>query len=240
MKILNRKDVRNLRRILEILEHLDSYNVKKESLRTNKTLRLATEKQFLNAGELIKKFRDNCSNLFKSNLLFRTLAKYRDKLAHTVDTDVEIVIKSFDSIKDIKKGIKSILEQNYSEDDKLASFEMFGGLGSKTERQKYVAALEDKLNSPNEEYPLSFPESGELGHISKATKAILNHSELLELSQENSEVSRELAQDIVKWAKQLSNKLIRTNPFEEEEEVFEDIYEYNLKGFQRRFGMRTS
>ena len=223
-----------LQKMLDKITELEKYEPKKETMRTDTTLWYAVERIFIALGELVDKGRGAMSELTKP--VFRQCKDFRNKLAHNVDTDVEKVIKAFDVLSDVKSATKDVIDNMYSEDSHLCNFELFGGFGSRNERQRYIDALTDKLANPNSDEPISFPNQKEIKKISDATEAIINHPELLKLSQENQEIAREIAQDIAKWAKKVHKEILKDNPFEYEENFYQYTKDLNIDNFSKQFG----
>ena len=234
MITLSNENRRTLQKILDRLNELEKYESQKEKLRTNSTLWLAVEMLFVKSGELMKKFRDHCKESFSQIPVFKTLTGFRDILAHKDETEVEIVISAFNSLPTLKNEVEKILDSSYSEDIQFSSFEMFGGFGTRKERQKYIDALTDKLSNSNSEDLINFPKEIGIKPISDATEAIINHPDLLRLSHDNSEIAKEIAQDISKWAKNVHKNLIKENPFEPEEDLFHHISNLEIAKFVKQ------
>lgn len=199
MSSLTDKDRMNLNRVLERLEELEIYAVQREKLRRDRTLWYATERLFIKAGELMKRFRNGCDSLFRSTPIFKSLTGYRDVLAHTIDTDVEIVIGSFDSLSKLKKEIKDIIESNHSSNSKLSRYKLFGKSGTKLNRQRFIDSISDNLNL-KEKDTLTISEPEDNPQVVKNISEIINNSELKKLTTQNKMIRDEVTSDIIKWS----------------------------------------
>ena len=237
MTQLNKKNRLRLQELLEKLTLLKSYEVNKEQIRSDNTIRYAVEMLYMRAGDLMKRLRHHCGGLFTTNPIFENLTGFRDVLGHKLESqiDIEVVVSSFGSIDKLRSAIQEVLETVYSDDEILNNFAIFGKRGTQTERQKYADALLDKLKSQTDDETLNFPDSEEFKHISEATESIINHKDLRELSRENDEISKEITHNIIKWAKQISSQLNRNNPFEDEENLLEEFTNKDWNYFKTGF-----
>lgn len=236
MIILNDKERRILTKVDDKLSELEPIVAKKDKVKNDVNLQNATKYLFLKAGELMKSFRDTCRDIFKEITDFKDLTGFRDILAHREDSkiDLNIVISSLDEVSIIKGRIETLISQSYSEDENICSFELFGGVGTQKERQKYIDALLERLTSyPTDDY-IKFPQGNKIKGLSDATEAIINHQELLNLSHQNSEISKEISQEVVKWAKSLYSEILKNNPFETEENFFNHVSTLEINKFSKQ------
>lgn len=236
MTILNDNERKILSKVDDKLSELEAIVAKKDIVKNDVNLQNATKYLFLKAGELMKKFRDKCRDVFKEITDFKDLTGFRDILAHREDSkiDLNIVISSLDEVSIIKGRIEHLISQSYSEDENLCSFELFGGVGTQKERQKYIDALVERLTSyPTGDY-IKFPQGNKIKSLSDATEAIINHQELLNLSRQNSEISNEISQDVIKWAKNLYSEILKNNHFETEENFFNHVFDLDINKFSKQ------
>ena len=235
MIILNQNNRRTLQRLSDKLNQLAGYDSRKEKMRIDHTLWMAVEMLFVKSGELMKRFRDKCSDVFSRTPIFKSLTGFRDKLAHTVDTDVEKVIQAFHALPILRTEVNKLLEESFSEDEHFCNFELFGGVGSQKERKRYVDALVAKLSDDEIEDPISFPSGQGIARLSKITEAIIGYSGLIKLCHDHPKISKEIAQDIVKWATHLYKNIMRNNRFEREENMLYSIQQFELIQFCKKF-----
>lgn len=234
MTILNDENRRTLQKLSDRLSELNQFENQKGKIRNDNTFRLAIEMLFVKAGELMTRFKRDCLNIFESVPVFQKLIGFRGKLAHIDQTDVEKVISAFDVVQNLKHEVERLISQSYSEDDKLQGFELFGGFGTRQERQKYIDALVDKLTNFSNDDLIRFPQGKNIKNLSDTTEIIINHPDLLMLSLQNTEISKEISQDITKWAKGLYSELIKNNPFEKEENLFHHISNLDTTKFSKQ------
>ena len=233
MIILNDGNRRTLQKLNDRLSELNHFENRKDSIRENNTLHLAVEMLFVKAGELMTRFKRDCLSVFEQIPVFQKLIGFRGKLAHVDKTDSEKIISAFQVLPILQEEVEKLISQSYSEDEDLCSFELFGGVGTQKERQKYIDALVERLTShPTDDY-IKFPQGNKIKSLSDATEAIINHQELLNLSRQNSEISNEISQDVVKWAKNLYFEILKNNPFETEENFFNHVSDLEVNKFSR-------
>lgn len=234
MMVLNDENRKTLQKLSDRLGELNQFESRKEKIRTDNTLRLAIEMLFVKSGELMTRFKKDCANIFETIPIFQKLIGFRGKLAHIDQTDVEKVISAFNVLPQMINEVENLISQSYSEDETLCSFELFGGFGTRQERQKYIDALVERLTNDYSDDFIKFPQSKGIKSLSDATEAIINHQELLNLSRQNSEISKEILQEVAKWAKSLYSEISKNNPFETEEQFFNHVSKFDVAKFSKQ------
>lgn len=234
MMVLNDENRKTLQKLSDRLGELHQFESRKEKIRTDNTLRLAVEMLFVKSGELMTRFKRDCANIFETIPIFQKLIGFRGKLAHIDQTDVEKVISAFNVLPQMINEVENLISQSYSEDETLCSFELFGSFGTRQERQKYIDALVERLTNDYSDDCIKFPQSKGIKSLSDATEAIINHQELLNLCRQNSEISKEISQEVVKWAKSLYSEISKSNPFETEEQFFNHVSKFDVAKFSKQ------
>lgn len=237
MTPLNDEERRLLQRLNDVLAELYPYMSRKEKLRTDKQLRYTVERLFIKAGELMTRLKNKKSNVYNSHSIFRTLVSYRNKLAHTINTNLEIVINSLTEIPLLQKEVDNLIMNSSSQNRTFSNFENFGGYGNKRGRKRFIDAILDKIKRGLgiEQKPISFPRERGIVSISVAADKITNDKNLIALSKENDGIATQITEDIAKWAKRTFKKVHKDNPFEEEQELFDDVSEQEVNHFAKSF-----
>lgn len=235
MNRLSDKDRLHLQRVLEKLEELEIYAIQREKLRTNNTLWYATERLFIKAGELMKRFRDGCDSIFRSTSIFKSLTGYRDILAHKVDTDVEIVIKSFDHLKELKKEIQTVLVNNNSENVNLAKFKLFGKSDNKLNRQRLIDTISDNLTNPYSPDKLKFSKGNKFEIFNSEINEIIQNEDLLGLTSSNNTIRDEVNVEIINWIDETTQQIKNEDLFQKEFERINQIRLLTPNQFLRKY-----
>lgn len=220
---------KDLRRTVNfLLDKIEELEVAISELERNKTdqkKRGFFEWLILKAGEAIKRTQIK-SPLFKE---FRDLG---NGIRHKLDTDLDNTINSIRiNLPKLKAYSESTFQNVLSTNTALKAFEKFGDIGTQNDRAKLIDALLDKLTEKDKSNWGRFPSNPSLKNLTLQVDEIINHPDLLKLTQENQIIATQVTEDITSWARGLQKQLVIQNPFSEEERVFVETKQLSHQDF---------
>jgi len=216
---------RSVNFLLDKLEELETAISELERNKSDKQKRGFFEWLILKAGEAIKRTKIK-SPLFKE---FRDLG---NGIRHKLDTDIDNTLRS---IKSSLPKLKTFSESNFqnilSTNTALKAFEKFGGIGTQNDRAKFIDALYDQLTEKDKSNWAKFPSNPSLRTYTTQVEEIINHPDLIKLTQENQIVATQVTEDISNWSKELHKNLATQNPYSEEEKIFSETQLLSAQDF---------
>ncbi|HAM97040.1 MAG TPA: hypothetical protein DCQ26_00360 [Marinilabiliales bacterium] len=211
--------------ILEAVSELKLILNEKDKIKNDKGMRSRFERE-------VEKIGENIARTKIRNDLFKTFKDLRNDISHlnTIDTDV-IINSVTEKIPELEKFSEEYINTHFSNNNVLKAFEKFGGIGSQIDRAKFIDALFDKLTEKDKSNWTKFPSNQTIKTYTTQVEEIINHSDLIKLTQENQVVATQVTEDITKWAKELHKKLTTQNPFSEEENMLTETKQLSSQDF---------
>lgn len=122
----------------------------------------------------------------------------------------------------------------YSNKTNSTQFIEFAGLADEATRAEIAHYLTDKLRNKN---PISPKPAGkDATQYVNAIDEITNHRDLLEISRLNPGVAEQVSNTLLEWIGEIHKKMLRVNPFEEEESWLAAVINKKPWEFAKQFG----
>lgn len=211
--------------ILEAVSELKLILTEKDKIKNDKGMRSRFERE-------VEKIGENIARTKIRNDLFKTFKDLRNDISHLNTIDTDIIINSVtEKLSELEKFSEEYINTHFSNNNALKAFEKFGGIGSQIDRAKFIDALLDKLTEKDKSNWTKFPRNQTIKTYTTQVEEIINHPDLIKLTQENQVIAIEVTEDITKWAKELHKKLTTKNPFSEEENILSETKQLTSQDF---------
>ncbi len=229
MKQLNDKNRRFLHRIKDFITELKSINISSIDL-NDKTQKLSAERIFEKIGETIKRL---SSDIYE-NKIFKKYRNFRNEIAHKLDIENQKLKDYIQNISQLEKEINYLISGINHSNPVIENFENYSKISTIENRKQLVDAVIDKTTSEDIE-KVSFPKSKDIANYSTSIDNIINQPDLIKLTKENTEISNQLASDIFHWAKTTANKISKSNPYGDEEDLLTEVDKEKSEYLQEKF-----
>lgn len=211
--------------ILEAVSELKLILTEKDKIKNDKGMRSRFERE-------VEKIGENIARTKIRNDLFKTFKDLRNDISHLNTTDTDIIINSvIEKLPELEKFSEEYIDTHFSNNNVLKAFEKFGSIGSQIDRVKLIDALLDKLTEKDKSNWTKFPSNQTIKIYTTQVEEIINHPDLIKLTQENQVVAIQVTEDITKWAKELHKKLTTQNSFSEEEKILTETKQLTSQDF---------
>jgi uncharacterized protein with von Willebrand factor type A (vWA) domain len=211
--------------LLDQLEEIESALAELERDRADRQKRGFFEWLILKAGEAIKRTKIK-SSLYKE---FRDLG---NSIRHMLDTDLDNTLHSIKrNLPKLKEFSEGTFQNILSSNSALKTFEKFGGIGMQKDRAKLIDALLDKLTERDKTNWSKFPSNPAITNFTTQIEEIIQHPDLIKLTQENHTVATQVTEDIANWGRELYKQLETRNPYSEEERLFSETQKLSSQDF---------
>jgi len=217
MKQSNNNNRRYLHRIKDFISELQSISETTIDL-NDKTQKLSAERIIEKIGETIKRL---SSNIYE-NKIFKKYRNFRNEIAHKLEIDNKKLAEFIQNISQLESEVNHLISGINHSNPIIENFENYGKVSTVENRKKLVDAVLDKTTSEDED-KVSFPKNKEIQNYSTTIDSVINNSELIELTKENTEISNQIASDIFNWAKNTANQINKSNPFADEEDFISAV-----------------
>ncbi|MCK9206981.1 MAG: VWA domain-containing protein [Salinivirgaceae bacterium] len=222
---LNNKLRRAFNVILEAVSELKLILTEKDKIKNDKGMRSRFERE-------VEKIGENIARTKIRNDLFKKFKDLRNDISHLNTTNTDAIINSVtENLPELEKFSEEYINIHFSNNTVLKAFEKFGGIGSQIDRAKFIDALLDKLTEKDKLNWTKFPNNQAIKTYTTQVEEIINHPDLIKLTQENQVVATQVTEDIVNWAKELHKKLATQNPFSEEENMLTQTKQLSSQDF---------
>ncbi len=200
--------------IIDTAKELRALLNDKDKIKSDKGTQSIFERQIEIIGE-------NISRTQIRNPLFKTFKDLRNDISHKNTVDHDVIITSVEKNIDELESFSTVYVNTHSSTDKaLNAFEKYGAIGNSNDRAKLIDALFSKLTEKGNSNWTKFPTNAAIQKFTTSIEDIINHPELLRLTQENHIIATQITQEIVKWARENHKQITVNNPFIEEVETF--------------------
>ena len=211
--------------ILDAAAELKQILIEKDRIKHDKGVRSRFERE-------VEKIGENISRTKIKNPLFKTFKDLRNDISHLNTVDHDDIINSVQkNLDELQTFSEQFITSHFSTNTALKAFEKFGNFGNSADRAKLIDALFAKLTERDRNNWTKFPSNPAIQRFTIPIEEIINHSDLLKLSQENHTVATQITEDIANWAKETHKQLEVKNPFEEEEEIFNQTQAFSSQDF---------
>lgn len=222
---LSDKIRRSFNIILDAISELSEVLVEKDKIKYDKGLRSRFERE-------VEKIGENISRTKIKNPLFKTFKDLRNDIAHMNTVNHDSIVETINTkLPELQKFSEQFVNTHFSSNSALKSFEKFGYVANSIDRARLIDALYSQLTEKNCVNWTKFPTNPQIKRITDPIKEIINHPDLLNLTQENSIIASQITEDIANWSKNICKQLELNNPFEDEEHLFENSKKLNSRDF---------
>lgn len=229
MKQLNNNNRCYLHRIKDFISELQSIS--------QTTIDLNDKTQKLSAEIIIEKIDETIKRLsadIYENKIFKKYCNLKNEIAHKLEIDNKKLEEFIQNISQLESEVNHLISSINHSNPIIENFENYGKVSTIENRKKLVDAILDKTTSEDED-KVSFPKNKEIQNYSTSIDSVINNSELLKLTKENTEISNQITSDIFNWAKNTANQINKSNPFYEEVEYLNEINAKKSEYFHANF-----
>lgn len=211
--------------ILDAVSELKIILTEKEKISVDKGVRSRFEREMEKIGE-------NIARTKIRHPVLKTFKDIRNSIAHMNTVDHHSMIESVTlHLPELQEFSEHYIQQHFSENHALKTFEKFGVLGTPAERSKMIDALYSQLTERDRVNWATFPKDPAIAKFSIPMEAMINHPELKILTQENETIALQVTEDIIGWAKDTQKLIAIKAPYAEELELLQQTKVFSDKNF---------
>lgn len=200
--------------ILDAASELKQILAEKEKIKSDKGMRSRFERE-------VEKIGENISRTKIKHPLLKIFKDLRNDISHSNTVDHDAIVNTIDSkLNELQTFSEQFINSHFSTNNALKAFEKFGNFGNATDRVKFIDSLFAQLTERDKANWTKFPSNVAIQKFTTPIETIINHPELLKLTQENHTVANQITEDIANWAKETHKQLEVKSPFDEEEKIY--------------------
>jgi len=216
MMVLSDKIRRSFNIILDAISELKEVLIEKDKIKYDKGVRSRFERE-------VEKIGENISRTKIKSPLFKSFKDIRNDIAHMNTVNHDSIVETISTkLPELQEFSEQYISTHFSSNSALKSFEKFGNVATSVDRARLIDALYSQLTEKNRSNWTKFPTNPQIQRITDPIVQIINHPDLLKLTQENSVIASQITEDIANWSKIVSKQLELNNPFEDEEHLLEN------------------